>query len=185
MAKLENVTANLGATASRIRNDTAAKATTAVSGEAAAGSGDAAGGGAAGSEAVASPALQQQQQQQQQPGNATAGATGADGKPRGTGGSAAHEGVVRAAEAAVDRLVQAVGRDASPTAKAAGGGSSSGGASHGGKSAAEALEAVASTANETLTAVKQSKVALEAAEAEAATVGQTKDQVGPRRLPLL
>ncbi|PRW56400.1 divinyl chlorophyllide a 8-vinyl- chloroplastic [Chlorella sorokiniana] len=188
VAKLENMTANLGATASRIRNDTATKAAAAGGGEAAAGGAAAAGGGSTGAAAGAATAAQlqqQQRQQQQQPGGAPPGGAGTDGKPRGVGGSAAHEGVVRAAEAAVERLVQAaVGRDAPPAAKAAassGSGSSSSsssgsGGAQGGKGAAEALEAVASTANETLTAVKQSKVALEAAAAEAATVGQTKDQ---------
>ena len=203
--KLENVTATLGATASRMRNETAAKAAAASDG----------GMGAAvqqqqqqqqqtkqtkqtkqQQQQQQQQAKQQQQQQQQegkkpqdagqqgqkaqqqqqqqtqqtqqQVGDADTSTDSSD-----DGGSAAHAGVVRAAEAAVASIMHSAahGREQSPAAAAAV-------AAGEGSGAAEALEKVASTANDTLTAVKQSKVALEAAAAEAATQGRTKAQVG-------
>lgn len=217
--KLENVTASLGATALRMRNETATSKATAK----AAGSYIATAQHQQQEKDDAQQAQQQQQteaaQQQQQQQEETAeqqheaSAGGGVGGGEGNGGStahegvvraaekavatlvggeastaagkgggaasAAHEGVVRAAEAAVATLVQKTRQQALPEGGKAGSSSGSGGDDD----AAEALEKVAGAANETLTAVKESKVALEAAAAEAATKGKTKAQVrdGARR----
>ena len=222
--KLENVTATLGATASRMRNETKAAAAAA----AAVAAGDAAG-GSEGAAAVQQQqqlaakdqgqqqqaAMQQhqhmetqqqeqqtqaQQKKQQQPtaqgtdqqgqeqqhagggaGGAAdaAGSTAATNSSSSTGsssnttssssaGSAAHTGVVRAAEAAISKFHSAVRKDTPPR-----GNNKSGGGSD---DVAEALEKVASTANDTLTAVRQSQAALEAAAADAAALPQRKGQ---------
>ncbi|KAL4442083.1 hypothetical protein ABPG77_011344 [Micractinium sp. CCAP 211/92] len=204
--KLENVTAVLGATASRMRNETASKAAAAAAAAAdVVSEAEAAAAAAARQEqerqsrfqqlarlaaqqAVAhaeqqqqqkerrgTPQSQPQQQQEQQDsvGEPSVGSTAPPTADPGgksssaSAGTAAHTEVVRAAEAAVAKLHSAVQGNGPP---AAGKG--------GDDEVAEALEKVASTANDTLAAIKQSKAALEAASAEVNTPGNKHVKAG-------
>jgi hypothetical protein len=162
---LENVTATLGATAIQLRNGTGSSEPK-----------------AARSGAGAQPQQQQQQQQQEQRQKQQMADTGEDQKSSGErfGGGSSH----------VVRLDQGLKGDQASNAAVAQEkpqqqqqqqeqvGDVRGTGDHGGRDdVAEALEKVASTANETLTAMKQSKAALEMAAAEAATSGRGKTKV--------
>lgn len=216
--KLENVTAALGATASRMRNETASKAAAAAAAAAdVVSEAEAAAAAAARQEQERQSHFQQQvrlaaqqdaahaeeqhrqqeqqqqqkeqqqkeqhgkppaqppqQQEQQNAGEAASGRSTAPppadpggGSSSASAGTAAHTGVVRAAEAAVAKLHSAVQGNEPP---ASGKGSND-------DEVAEALEKVASTANDTLTAFKQSKAALEAATAEVNAPGKNRAKV--------
>lgn len=215
--KLENVTAVLGATASRMRNETASKAAAAAAAAAdVVSEAEAAAAAAAQQERERQSRFQQlvrlaaqqdaahaqeqhrqqeqqqkqkeqkqkeehgnspeqpQKQQGQQASGGAASVSSAAPPPAGPGGgsssssagTAAHTGVVRAAEAAVAKLHSAV-QGNEPPASGKGGDDD----------VAEALEKVASTANDTLAAIKQSKAALEAATAEAIAPGKNRVKV--------
>lgn len=216
--KLENVTAVLGATASRMRNETASKAAAAAAAAAdVVSEAEAAAAAAAQQERERQSRFQQlvrlaaqqdaahaqeqhrqqeqqqkqkeqkqkeehgnspeqpQKQQGQQASGGAASVSSAAPPPAGPGGgsssssagTAAHTGVVRAAEAAVAKLHSAV-QGNEPPASGKGGDDD----------VAEALEKVASTANDTLAAIKQSKAALEAATAEATAPGKNRVKTG-------